>query len=195
MPVRCLLPVVFFFLLVSGALAQIRVVNAWYGAGKKGSDVTGRVQRFADRERLEFKVSNDNLGGDPAKGRVKSLTVNYVSRRGRFTDTVAEGDMFRFRAGGRPPVVIDDPYAPWLYPSRPPVTGDAQLRFRNETGRAVNIYTVDGFGRWYWVAGISDGSRASFYSRIGQNWIATDRSGRVLGRIRARPGRSDVTLD
>ncbi|HEY5753480.1 MAG TPA: hypothetical protein VIT21_10050 [Chthoniobacterales bacterium] len=196
MPARFLLPVTLFLLLVSSAMAQIRVVDAWYGAGNKGKDVTERVQRYADRGRLKFKVSNDNLGGDPARNREKTLTVTYVTARRKHTDIVKEGDTFHFRTdGGRPPVAVDDPFAPWWYLSRPPVTGDSHLRFRNETRRTVNIYTVDRFGRWYWVAGISGGARASFYSRVGQAWVVTDRSGHILQRVRARPGSSNVTLD
>jgi hypothetical protein len=85
---------------VTAAYSQrIYVESAYYGAGGRGVDVTRRVQRLA-YEGQGFRVSNRNLGIDPAPGRRKNLSVTYYVDRRRVVQRVSEDDVFYFRRGG-----------------------------------------------------------------------------------------------
>jgi hypothetical protein len=93
---------VIFILLatVSPSLAQgINVMSAYYGTSAHSRDVTRRVQRFADFGE-PFRVSNDTFRMDPVPGQKKTLVVVYDVEGRRITDSVEEGDVFYFRAGG-----------------------------------------------------------------------------------------------
>jgi len=84
----------------SPSLAQrINVESAYYGTSARSRDVTGRVQRFADFGE-PFRVSNDTFRMDPVPGQRKTLVVVYNVKGRRITDSVEEGDVFYFRAGG-----------------------------------------------------------------------------------------------
>jgi len=193
---RFITPVVILLLTVITSLAQVRVIEASYGVPGKNRDVTDRVRRLVDRGRLSFTVNNENLGGDPVKGKVKRLDVTYIARGETRRTSAREDDTFRFETkggggGGRPNY---DPYAPWNYSHRPPPQSDSEVVFINGTGRDVNVYNLDQYGGWYWAANIGAGRRVSFNSRAGQQWLVADRAGRVVSRVAARRGEAVVRL-
>ncbi|PZP36537.1 MAG: hypothetical protein DI603_00805 [Roseateles depolymerans] len=53
------------------------IESARYGADGRWMDVTGRLRALARDGRVELEVSNELLGGDPAPGRRKMLSVSY----------------------------------------------------------------------------------------------------------------------
>ena len=85
---------------LSPSLAQrINVESAYYGTAVRSRDVTDRVQRFADFGE-PFRVSNDTFRMDPVPGQKKMLVIVYNVEGRRIRDSVEEGDVFYFRAGG-----------------------------------------------------------------------------------------------
>lgn len=74
---------------------MIRILSAHYGPKadpKTGRDVTAIVQKAAQRNSLELLVGNETLGGDPAPGQGKKLTVTYGTKGGgSAVITVREG--------------------------------------------------------------------------------------------------------
>jgi len=78
------------------------IIRAEYGAPGHWTDVTWLVANKFDSGGINFKVSSEVLGGDPAPGAKKKLRLSY--RRGWFdhTDLVFdEGESVRFRLMGR----------------------------------------------------------------------------------------------
>ena len=53
------------------------IERAEYGEGNKINNVTQRLQSMVQSDRLSLKVTNQNMGGDPAVGADKRLTVVY----------------------------------------------------------------------------------------------------------------------
>ncbi|HLW81947.1 MAG TPA: DUF3395 domain-containing protein [Candidatus Acidoferrales bacterium] len=72
----------------SGAL---EILHATYGAEGRRVDITERLRSFVDGNRLQFVVSNDSLGGDPAYGLHKQLRVIYRWQGIRYEAAAAEG--------------------------------------------------------------------------------------------------------
>ena len=62
-----------------GNYQSITIIRASYGAGGRGRDVTSILQSQVRNGRLDFTVNNYSLGGDPAPGARKSLTVIYTN--------------------------------------------------------------------------------------------------------------------
>lgn len=58
------------------------VVKADYGSGNRWRDVTSQVNGMVRNNQLNFQVTNDGLGGDPAPGAVKQLRLQVRSERG-----------------------------------------------------------------------------------------------------------------
>jgi hypothetical protein len=56
----------------------LRILAAQYGAGNRMIDVTNRLNAQIQGDRLSIPVMNQNMGGDPAKGQSKALTVWYT---------------------------------------------------------------------------------------------------------------------
>ena len=56
-----------------------------------------QILRFDDRSdgRIDIEVDNESMGGDPARGDEKNLTVTYVYQGQRQTVTVREDDDLR----------------------------------------------------------------------------------------------------
>ena len=70
------------------------VVRADYGSGNTFRDVTSQVSSMIHNNQLNFQVTNDGLGGDPAPGQVKTLRLQVRSERGDIqTMTFRENDM------------------------------------------------------------------------------------------------------
>jgi DnaJ-like protein C11, C-terminal len=72
----------------SGAL---EILHATYGAEGRRVDITERLRSFVDGNRLQFVVSNDSLGGDPAYGLHKQLRVIYRWQGIRYEAAAPEG--------------------------------------------------------------------------------------------------------
>ena len=70
----------------------LRVLNATWGAGYQTWNVTDRVNSMVSGGRLSFKVNNTNLGGDPAQGAHKRLTISWVNAGRQRSHTWREGD-------------------------------------------------------------------------------------------------------
>lgn len=72
--------------------SRLNIVRATYGAGNRSRDVTERLRSLIRDGRLDIRVDNDSMGGDPAPGSRKTLWLNYSSSRGRQQQTrVSEG--------------------------------------------------------------------------------------------------------
>ncbi len=74
--------------------ARYTVVRADYGSGNTWRDVTSQVSSMIHNNQLNFQVTNDGLGGDPAPGQVKQLRLQVRSERGDVqTMTFRENDI------------------------------------------------------------------------------------------------------
>ena len=73
--------------------SRYSMVRAEYGSGNSYRDVTSQVSSMIQNNQLNFRVTNDGLGGDPAPGQVKTLRLQVRSERGDVqTMTFREGD-------------------------------------------------------------------------------------------------------
>jgi hypothetical protein len=62
-----------------GNCRNLRILRATYGAGARQLDVTTRLQGLVHGDRLSLKVTNSQLGADPAPGDTKSLDVTWCA--------------------------------------------------------------------------------------------------------------------
>ncbi len=72
--------------------ASLRILKATYGGGGKEKDVTALVAGLVKDNCLAVTVDNTALGGDPAYGTKKQLTVEYELGGKRLKKTLGEGD-------------------------------------------------------------------------------------------------------
>lgn len=56
----------------------LHIVGAQYGADNRTIDVTDRLNSRIQNGQLNLQVMNQTMGGDPAAGKVKKLTVRYT---------------------------------------------------------------------------------------------------------------------
>ncbi len=75
-----------------GGHGNFQIVRAYYGLNNQTNDVTDRLRRMVQGGSLTVRVTNGNLGGDPAAGRDKVLTVIYRYQGREQTSTVKEGN-------------------------------------------------------------------------------------------------------
>ena len=68
---------------------------AYYGLNNRTNDVTQLLQGQVNNGSLVMQVNNKNLGGDPAPGADKVLTVIYRVNGREQTATVKEGNTLR----------------------------------------------------------------------------------------------------
>ena len=63
--------------------SDLRIISARYGAGNRWIDVTDALQHLVNNDRLNAKVNDTNMGGNPAEGQDKELlfTWEYQGRR------------------------------------------------------------------------------------------------------------------
>lgn len=73
----------------------LEITRATYGAGGQTMDVTDRLRSMVNGDRIDTRVGNDEMGGDPAPNRPKSLTIWYSSGRGERQARVNEGGRLR----------------------------------------------------------------------------------------------------
>ena len=77
-----------------------RILGAQYGAGNRMIDVTDRLNSQVQGGRLSLQVMNETMGGDPANGLRKSLTVWYTFNGQRAQTVVNENDYLNLPGGG-----------------------------------------------------------------------------------------------
>lgn len=74
---------------------HLRIVRAYYGLGNRTADVTDLVRSMVRENSIAIQVNNRNMGGDPAVGADKVLTVIYRWNDAEQTSTVREGNLLR----------------------------------------------------------------------------------------------------
>ena len=78
-----------------GGNGSLQITRAYYGLNNRTNDVTQRLRGMVRNGTLAVQVTNNNMGGDPAKGGDKVLTVIYRFQGRERTSTVKEGNMLR----------------------------------------------------------------------------------------------------
>ncbi len=78
---------------------ELRIDRAVYGAGRRAVDVTEQVRAQVRDGRLNIPVSNQTMGGDPARNRPKTLTVWYTLDGHGAQVTVNENDYLKLPTG------------------------------------------------------------------------------------------------
>jgi outer membrane lipoprotein SlyB len=73
--------------------AGLRITRAIYGYNGRALDVTSRLNSQIQNNQLNLQVNNQSMGGDPAQGAAKSLTVDYTLNGQSSQRTVREGEM------------------------------------------------------------------------------------------------------
>jgi len=81
----------------------LQITRAQYGAGTRMWDVTDRVRSQMRNNQLSLRVSNDTMGGDPAEGSRKMLTVWYTDHGRSAQATINEGDYLNLGMGSAAP--------------------------------------------------------------------------------------------
>jgi len=78
-----------------GGYGNLQIVRAYYGLNNRTNDVTERLRGMVEGNTLVVQVNNNNMGGDPAVGGDKVLTVIYRMNGQERTATVKEGNQLR----------------------------------------------------------------------------------------------------
>ena len=74
-------------------MGDLQILEASYGASGGSNEVTGHLQSMLSGNSLSMYVSSSQLGGDPAFGQVKALTVRYSYGGSVYETSVQEGGM------------------------------------------------------------------------------------------------------
>jgi len=74
---------------------NLQIMRAYYGLNNRTNDVTQLLRGQVNNGSLVMQVNNRNLGGDPAPGADKVLTVIYRVNGREQTATVKEGNTLR----------------------------------------------------------------------------------------------------
>ena len=77
----------------------LRVNHATYAYGSRSLDVTSRLNAQIRGEQLNLRVNNQSMGGDPAPGQPKTLTVNFTLDGKNGQRVVREGDSLHLTHG------------------------------------------------------------------------------------------------
>jgi hypothetical protein len=78
-----------------GGYDDLQIIRAFYGLNNRTSDVAQMLRGMAGNGSVVLQVNNNNLGGDPAPGADKVLTVIYRVQGREQTATVKEGNTLR----------------------------------------------------------------------------------------------------
>lgn len=78
-----------------GYPGDLQIVRAYYGLNNRTNDVTQMLRGMVRGNSLVVQVNNNNMGGDPAPGTDKVLTVIYRISGREQTATVKEGNTLR----------------------------------------------------------------------------------------------------
>ena len=84
----------------AGPAPALTIVKATYGADGGGKDVTALLAGMVKDNSLAITVSNENMGGDPAFGKVKQLKVEYRSGDKSLRTSVGEKTRLEIPGGG-----------------------------------------------------------------------------------------------
>jgi hypothetical protein len=79
----------------NGANGSLQISRAFYGLNNRTMDVTQNLRGMVRNGSLAVQVNNNSMGGDPAKGADKVLTVIYRFQGRERTSTVKEGNVLR----------------------------------------------------------------------------------------------------
>jgi hypothetical protein len=71
---------------------NLQILRGTYGAGDRSFDVTDRLRRQIHNGQVSLQVTNSTMGGDPAEGREKTLTVLHTFNGRSGQVVVKEGD-------------------------------------------------------------------------------------------------------
>jgi hypothetical protein len=74
---------------------RLKINNATYGRNGQGANVTSQVRHMMRNNALDFKVNNNNLGGDPNKGADKILRISYTYQGATRVAQFKEGERCR----------------------------------------------------------------------------------------------------
>ena len=78
-----------------GSNGDLQIMRAYYGLNNRTNDVTQLLRSRVQNGMLAIQVNNNNMGGDPAVGGDKVLTVIYRYQGREQTATVKEGNALR----------------------------------------------------------------------------------------------------
>jgi hypothetical protein len=78
-----------------GNNGSLQIMRAYYGLNNRTMDVTQLLRGMVRNGTLYVQVNNNSMGGDPAKGGDKVLTVIYRFQGREQTSTVKEGNLLR----------------------------------------------------------------------------------------------------
>ena len=78
-----------------GGNGGLQITRAYYGLNNRTMDVTQNLRGLVRNGSLAVQVNNNNMGGDPARGADKVLTVIYRFQGQERTSTVKEGNVLR----------------------------------------------------------------------------------------------------
>jgi hypothetical protein len=78
-----------------GNNGSLQITRAFYGLNNRTMDVTQTLRGMVRNGTLAVQVNNNNMGGDPARGGDKVLTVIYRFQGRERTSTVKEGNVLR----------------------------------------------------------------------------------------------------
>jgi len=78
-----------------GGNGSLQITRASYGLNNRTMDVTQLLRGMVRNGTLAVPVNNDSMGGDPAMGGVKVLTVFFRFQGQERTSTVREGTVLR----------------------------------------------------------------------------------------------------
>jgi len=120
---------------------NLQINRATYGSGYRTSDVTSRLNSQIQNDQLYLQVNSDSMGGDPAPGQAKTLTVQYALNGRPSQVVVNEGDTLRLPYG-----TTSGPYG---------TTSPLSQRIRCES------FQTGGYGRKYCPANTRGGVRLS----------------------------------
>ena len=83
-----------------------------------------------------------------------------------------------------------------LYPRFAPVGLDApmRVRFENASRGSLYLYNLDRWGSWTWMAMLEPYGVYEAATRIGEEWVATDRGNSPVKQVRIAPGMTRVSL-
>ncbi|HSA93680.1 MAG TPA: DUF3011 domain-containing protein [Terriglobales bacterium] len=74
---------------------SLQILRGTYGAGNRTMDVTDRLRRQIQNGQLNLQVTNSAMGGDPAEGQYKTLTVQHSFNGWTGQVVINEGDYLR----------------------------------------------------------------------------------------------------
>jgi Domain of unknown function (DUF3395) len=83
-----------------GSNRGLSILSAEYGSSGRYRSVTSILKSLVRYDRLSLQVNNETLGGDPAPGKEKELTVRYRYRGQEDEVRVREGEMLNLPASG-----------------------------------------------------------------------------------------------